>query len=87
MPKLKKGVGMGTYLATDEEAKAMRECIDQRIVKISPKAKNQGNGNNEWYIDIWLNGKWNTSTETWGPGEIWEQIYTYYQYYYDKYGK
>ena len=76
---------MGDYLPTDEEKKAMVECIDQRIVKRAPKGIN-GN-NSAWHIDIWLNNKWNTSPETYGPGEIWEKIYEFYNYYYDKYGK
>ena len=76
----KKKIGMGDYLPTQEEQEAMRFCIDKRIVKIAPKAVSAYN-NTEWYIDIWSGGKWNTSPTKYGPGEVWEQIYTYYVYY------
>ena len=84
MPRKKKDNPMGDYLPSDDEKLAMRECIDQRIVKISPKGTKSGDA---WHIDIWLNNKWNTSPETYGPGEIWEKIYEFYRYYYEKYSK
>ena len=84
MPKPKKKNPMGDYLPSPEDYTAMRYCIDKRICKIAPLAKVN---DQEWYIEVYTNGKWNKSPETFGPGEVWEQIFKYYNYYYEKYRK
>ena len=86
MPKKKK-IGMGDFTPTPEQSEAMRYCINNRICKISPLAKNQGNYNEEWYLEVYTNGKWNRSPETFGPGEVWEVMFNYYDHYYNKYKK
>ncbi len=79
--KNKKGPRMGDYMPTDEEVKAYVWCVNNHI-KISPKAIPQ---KNEWKVDIQQHSnKVHTSKEAWGPKEIWQQIYTYYEYYYNK---
>ena len=82
--KKNKNKFMPDYIPTDEDLKAMRYCIDNRICKISPLAKNPGNTNSEWYLEVYLNGKWNKSPEAFGP-EVWEVLFNYYKYYYNKY--
>ena len=83
MPKPKKKNPMGDYLPSPENYEAMRYCINNRICKISPLAKN----NSEWYLEVYTNGKWNRSPETFGPGEVWEVMFNYYDHYYNKYKK
>lgn len=72
---------MGSYHPSKSERKAMLWCIDRHI-KIAPWAVH---GKNQWRITIQKGrSKMHTSKETWGPDEIWEQIYAYYLYYYNK---
>lgn len=70
---------MGGYNPTDEEYEARLWCIRNKIY-ISPFAK----GPAEWYIDITLNGKINRSPHVYIKDMIWENIYKFYKYYYDK---
>ena len=76
---------MGDYVPTDEQRDARLWCHRNNIVKIAPKAAAQGNNNNEWYVEVFTNGRWNQSPKKFGPVEIWEVIFNYYKYYYDKY--
>ena len=71
---------MGRYEATDEDWEAMRWCINNGIT-IAPFAKEPGS----WYIDITINGKTNRSPHIYIRDMIWEKIYEYYRYYYEKY--
>jgi hypothetical protein len=73
---------MGEYSVTDQDAEARYWCIKNGI-KISPFAKQAG----YWYIDITVNGKTSRSPHVYIAGLIWEKIYEYYRYYYDKYKK
>jgi hypothetical protein len=73
---------MGSYSPTDEEYEARLWCIRNKIY-ISPFAK----GPAEWYIDITLNGKINRSPHVYIKDMIWENIYKFYKYYYDKHKK
>lgn len=67
---------MGDYTPNDDEVKAYIWCINNHI-KIAPFAKENGK---EWYIEIQQHSKKiHRSKETWGPGEVWKQIYTYYE--------
>ena len=75
-------IDMGFYSAKEDEQKAYAWCIKNNIF-ISPKAKNS----KEWYIDIELNKKVNTSPITYEKVEIWKQIFKFYVYYYNKYHK
>ena len=38
-----------------------------------------------WYIDIEINKKINRSPQAFNPRELWETIFKYYKYYYNKY--
>ncbi len=73
---------MGQYMPTSEEQKAYRWCINNKIF-ISPFAT----GNASWYIDIEIGGKINRSPDSYGPTVVWEKLYEYYKYYYNKYEK
>ncbi len=70
----------GQYQCTSEEFKAYHWCINNGI-KIAPFAKEPG----AWYIDITINGKTNRSPHVYIKDMIWEKIYEYYRYYYEKY--
>ena len=75
---------MGTYTPTDKELKAYWWCIKNNI-RISAYAKNQF----KWYIDIVI-GKYkkdekiNRTPVTYKKDIVWEQIYKYCEYYYNK---
>ena len=84
MPKLKKGSIMGKYYATDEEIDAAMWCIKNNI-KISPLKKSFAE--DRWYIEITLNGKTHRSPESYGKTVVWEKMYEFYLYYYNRYMK
>jgi hypothetical protein len=75
-------INMGQYMATSQERKHMRWCINNEI-KISPTAFSTY----EWYIDIEINNKKNRSPQVYTKKDLWEQIFNYYKYYYNKYAK
>ena len=83
LARRRKNYTMGDYIPTPEDYAAMRYCINNRICKISPLAK----GNKNWYLEVYTNGKWNRSPETFGPGEVWEVLFKYYHHYYNKHKK
>jgi len=77
----KKGkVNMGSYMPDELEFKAYHWCINNNIY-ISPFAHNTF----QWYVDIVIKGKLNRSPKTFEKIEIWEMIFKYYKYYYEKY--
>ena len=78
----KKFADMGNYLATDDEIKAQRWCIKNNIL-IAPFAHDA----NHWWIEITLNGKTKRSPSYYIKTLIWEKIFEYYVYYYNKYYK
>ena len=65
-----------------KDFKHMRWCINNEI-KISPTAFSTY----EWYIDIEINNKKNRSPQVYTKKDLWEQIFNYYKYYYNKYAK
>ena len=78
--KAKKGqVNMGTTTMDPKLWEAYRWCVRNNIA-ISPKAKST----TAWYVDIKNKGKTHTSPETYGKTEIWEKIFEYCKFYYDK---
>ena len=78
--KAKKGqVNMGTTTMDPKLWEAYRWCVRNNIA-ISPKAKSP----TTWYVDIKNKGKTHTSPETYGKTEIWEKIFEYCKFYYDK---
>ena len=78
-----KRINMGYHMATSEERKHMQWCINNGI-KISPFAHSS---NYEWHIDIEINNKKNRSPYLYKKVQIWEEIFKFYKYYYNKYGK
>jgi|TARA_R100001480_G_scaffold81225_2_gene90299 hypothetical protein len=78
----RKRIDMGYHMANTEERKAMQWCINNGI-KISPYA----HSTMEWHIDIEINGKTNRSPYLYKKVQIWEEIFKFYKYYYNKYEK
>ena len=70
-----------SYAYTPEDFKAYQWCINNGIY-ISPFCKENFAW---WYIDIEINGKINRSPQAFNPRELWEKIFEYYKYYYNKY--
>ena len=83
--KKQKKLLMGTYTNTETQGEAWRWCVKNNI-KIVPKPAQRGNPE-EWNVLIDINNKQNLSPESYGPGEIWQKLYEYCEYYYDKYRK
>ena len=71
---------MGQYVQTDEELEAYSWCVKNGI-HISPLARDETN----WFIEITINNKTNRSPETYKKVVIWEKLFEYYLYYYEKY--
>tara|TARA_B100000767_G_C19575927_1_gene455246 strand:+ start:225 stop:470 length:246 start_codon:yes stop_codon:yes gene_type:complete len=70
-----------SYTYTPEDFKAYQWCINNGIY-ISPFCKENFAW---WYIDIEINKKINRSPQAFNPRELWEKIFEYYKYYYNKY--
>jgi len=81
MPRIKKQ-SMGNYMPTTQDVEAYKWCINNGIF-ISPFATGEGT----WYIEVKMNNKTNRSPLAYGAVSIWIQIYEFYKYYYNKYGK
>jgi len=73
---------MGSYYASNREMDASEWCIRNKIF-VSPISDKKNS--NKWYLEIELNGKINRSKESFGKVVIWEKLYEYYLYYYNKY--
>jgi hypothetical protein len=80
--KIKSGIWVAIKPNYRKKLKLRLWCIRNKIY-ISPFAKDPGS----WYIDITLNGKVNRSPHIYVKDMIWENIYKFYKYYYDKYKK
>ena len=77
----KKKVGdMGEYLASPEQWEAYRWCI-RNAIHVSPKALTDA----RWTITITNKGITNQDPESYTRVIIWETVFKYYKYYYDKY--
>lgn len=70
---------MGTYIGSKEDQDAYIWCIRNNIL-ISALAKTGA----MWYIDIKINGSEARDPIPYGKTVIWEKIFKYYRYYYDK---
>jgi hypothetical protein len=82
MAKKKSGNIMGKYSATNKEMDAAEWCVRNGI-RISPLCLKYPC--TEWIISINLGNKEHRSKEPLKAGVIWERMYEYYVYYYDKY--
>ncbi len=72
-------ISMGTYVASELELEAYRWCIRNKIY-IAPKAINE----TRWSVVITNNGRTHEDPSHYIKGLIWEKIYEYYKYYYEK---
>ena len=81
--RAKKRIGMGDYQATKEQQEAYNWGIRNNL-RISPRAAQRGPNPTTWYVEIFTNGRWVHNKEEYGPGEVWEQVFKYYEYYFNK---
>ena len=83
-----KKYGMGSYTRTPEEDKAALWCIANDIC-IVPRAIKYGE--RIWVVDIekgkYPNRKLLGTSSPYGPTTIWEKVFEYKLYYYNKYAK
>ncbi len=80
LARKKKNYTMGDYIPTKDEQEAYLWGVREGL-RIAPKrVKNK----NAWYVEIFTKGRWQHSPEEFGPVEVWEQVYKYYKYYYEK---
>jgi hypothetical protein len=81
--KAKKGqINMGEPGHDIKDWEAYRWCVRNKIA-ISPRAYSA----TQWYVDIKNKDKTHTSPDTYGKTEIWNKIFEYCKYYYDKHRK
>jgi hypothetical protein len=83
MPKKARKTNWGNFYRSEEEFEAMRWCIKNNIT-ISPLAATAGNAPQNFYIEINVKGNINKSPNTFHAKEVYQQIYKYYSYYYEK---
>jgi hypothetical protein len=76
----KRGVDMGEYIADEKEWEAYRWCIRNNIF-IAPKALTEA----RWSIVITNKNITHEDPNSYTKTVIWEKIYEYYKYYYNKY--
>tara|TARA_R110002073_G_scaffold183616_1_gene341850 strand:+ start:239 stop:502 length:264 start_codon:yes stop_codon:yes gene_type:complete len=82
----KKPTNWGKFFRTEQDFKAMRWCL-KRGIKIGPLAAVPGYGPQKFYIEIEVKGKRSRTPDIFHGTEVWQQIYKYYNYYYEKRGK
>ena len=76
----KKGqIDMGKSSYKEEDWAAWRWCIRNEIM-IAPKAKTSS----DWYVTITNKGRTNESPLSYEKTVIWEKIFEYCRYYYEK---
>jgi hypothetical protein len=81
--KPRKGqIDMGNYIQSAKEQEAMMWCVRNNIF-IAPFAEST----TKWYLDITINGKKNRSPDVHTKTTLWNQMFKYYIYYYEKYKK
>jgi len=76
----KNAIDMGNYICSAREQEAYMWCIRNNIF-IAPKPKST----TEWNLVITINGNRNISPNAYKKNDIWQQLYKFYSYYYDKY--
>jgi len=75
---------MGNYKATYQNYTQMVWC-HKNAIYITPVEV--GFRKRRWYIEISIGGKVNKSPEEYAHTSIWNQIFKYRNYYYEKYKK
>jgi len=73
---------MGEYARTKHDDQAYWWCIKNNIY-VAPLAEREGS----WWVEIIIGDKVSRSPQTYGRVAIWEKIYEFYRYYYDKRNK
>jgi len=80
--KNQRTIHYGKYDASEEEKEAYRWCINNGII-IFPELKLEA----PWAIEIKIKNKVHRSPEEYYAIDVWEKMYEYYKYYYNKYAK
>ena len=80
--KRKGSIDMGTTGYDSKDWEAYRWCVTNGIA-IAPKAKST----TEWYVVIKNKGSTNQSPESYEKTVIWQKIFEYCKYYYEKHRK
>tara|TARA_R110002126_G_scaffold41462_1_gene120516 strand:+ start:912 stop:1160 length:249 start_codon:yes stop_codon:yes gene_type:complete len=75
---------MGPYKATQEDLDIRMWCYRNSISVVPVQVKY---GKRQWYIEITINGKSNTSPESYTHLDIWNKVLQFRKYYYNKYAK
>ena len=70
---------MGEYKYSKQEYEAYLWCIKNGIY-ISPMARD----NVSWWVEITIRGKTSRSPEYYPKNVIWEKVFEFYTYYYNK---
>jgi hypothetical protein len=78
----KKRFDMGVAPHDEESLKAWRWCIRNNI-KIYPTCANE----KSWWLSIENKGKTHKDPKVYGKNEIWDKLYEYCKYYFNKYNK
>ena len=79
--KAQKGKSAGSHPYTAEDMKRVSWCINNNIRIATVPV------NNEWSVEINLNGSINLDPKTYNGYDAQTKMYEYYKYYYDKHNK
>ena len=82
--KKKKYMGENKFAFDQANQEAHLWCFRNKIF-ITPVET--GFRHRLWKLEISINGRIYTSPEAYGPTDVWEKMYEYYNYYYKKYEK
>ena len=81
----RKGKSATARTCTPEEMKAVGWCLSNNIfISCIPNWKEKGIN---WFIDIKINKNVHRDPNTYEDEEVFNKIYEYYKYYYDKHKK
>jgi hypothetical protein len=82
MPRAKVSM-MGMYNAEDYEEDARMWC-QKHGIRIYPEPETRGSPA-AWFLIIEINGNKNKAPDALKRNEVWQKMYEYYMYYYEKY--
>jgi len=80
----KKYMGENPFATMPDNTKAHMWCFKNNIFITPVEAAYQSR---TWYLEIQLGKKTFRSPERYGPTDVWEKMYEFYKYYYNKYEK
>lgn len=78
-----KKTNWGNFYRSEYQNEAMRWCINNGIA-IGPLAAEPGDGPSHFWIEIVMGKKRSRSPHKYLAKDVWNQIYNYYIYYYEK---